>query len=78
MKVKLLGHKIYEEGAQRFGEKPMRSVRLKQNGRREHEIHPLVKERRLLRKAWRKDKEDEKEGLRNLWEQIRARRAHLR
>ena len=31
---KCLGHIIYEERAQRFGDKPKRSVRLKQNERR--------------------------------------------
>lgn len=69
-KVKLLEHIIYEEGAQSFGEKHIRSVRLKQNGRHEGEIHQLLKERHLLRKAWRKAKEEEKE-------EIRARLAHL-
>lgn len=37
-----------------------------------------MKERRLLRKSWRKADENEKEGLKVLWDQIRSRLATLR
>ncbi|KAK0150886.1 hypothetical protein N1851_008008 [Merluccius polli] len=47
-------------------------------GRREKEILKLVKERRSLRKSWRKADENEKKGLKALWVQIRDRLATLR
>lgn len=37
-----------------------------------------MKERRLLRKTWQKADENEKEGLKVLWDQIRSRLATLR
>lgn len=47
-------------------------------GRWEREISQLVKERRLLQKAWRKAEGEEKEGLQSLWRQLRGRLAQLR
>lgn len=38
----------------------------------------MVKERRLLRKAWRRAEEQGKEGLKDLWNKINERLAHLR
>lgn len=50
----------------------------KQSTRWEKEILQLVKERYCLRKSWRKAKDHEKEGLKNLCNQIRDRLSHLR
>lgn len=57
---------------------PQRSTIPKQIGRWEKEILQLVKERHLLWKAWRKAKDEEKECLKDLWSQIKARLANLR
>lgn len=72
-RLSLFGYILYE-----FRAKPKRRIRPKQIGRRQREIHQLVKERRLLCTSWRKATEKEKEGLRNLWDQIKASLAHLR
>lgn len=57
---------------------PQRKNTPKQKGWREMEILKLVKERCLLCKAWRKANQLEKEGLKALWDQLRARLANLR
>lgn len=77
-KLKLSGHILYEEGSQRLGTKPKRRTRLKEIGRRERVIDQLVKVHCLLRKSWRKAKEEEREALKNVWEQIKSRHANLR
>ncbi|KAL6466887.1 hypothetical protein MHYP_G00246910 [Metynnis hypsauchen] len=77
-KLNLFGNIIYEEGKERFGERTGRKSTPREPGRREREIHNLVKERRSLRKAWRKAGDSEKEGLKALWAQIRTRLATLR
>lgn len=69
---------VYEEGILRFGLKPKRRTVPKQGGRMEWEILQLVRERRLLHKAWRKAQGQEKEGVKCLWDQIKSRLAHLR
>lgn len=77
-KLKLSGHILYEEGSQRLRTKPKRRTRLKEIGRRERVINQLVKVHCLLRKSWRKAKEEEQEALKNVWEQIKSRHAYLR
>lgn len=77
-KLNIFGDIIYEEGKARFGELQQRKNLPKQSGRREREIHQLLKERRLLRKAWRRSEDHEKEGLKNLWDRIRAKLGLLR
>lgn len=47
-------------------------------GDRRREILHLVKERHLLQKAWRKAEDQENEGLKNPWSQIKVRLADLR
>lgn len=37
----------------------------------------MVKERHLLRKVWRRAEKQEKEGLKDLWNKIKERLAHL-
>ncbi|KAJ8375377.1 hypothetical protein SKAU_G00059570 [Synaphobranchus kaupii] len=78
VKLNLFGNIIYEEGKERFGEMHQKKNTPKQKGRRETETFKLVKERRLLRKAWRKSEEHEKEDLKALWDQLKARLANLR
>ncbi len=46
--------------------------------RRQTEIDRLVKERRQLKKQWRKATEEEKEGINLLQEEIQSRLATLR
>lgn len=77
-KLNIFGHLIHEEGRNRFGDKPVKRPSPTQRGRREKEIFQLVKERRLLRKSWRKAEPEEKEGLKDLWDKIKDRLAHLR
>lgn len=72
-KLNIFGHVVYEEGREGFREMPWRRVPPNQIGRRQREILPLVKERCLLEKSWRKATDEEKEGLRELWNQVRAR-----
>lgn len=43
----------------------------------EREILQLLKENRLLWKAWRRAEDEEKEGFQNLWKQIRTRLTDL-
>ncbi len=78
-KLNIFGDIIYEEGIGRFGELIQRKILPKQSGRWEREILQLVKERRLVRKAWRKamDHESIRARLTNLrWaERIRKRRS---
>lgn len=50
-KLNLFGNIVYGEGKERFGEMSQKKNTPKQKGRRGMEIHKLVKERRLLRKA---------------------------
>ena len=59
-KLNLFGNIIYE-GKERFGEIVQRKNTPREPGRREKEILKLVKERRSLRKSWRKADENEKE-----------------
>lgn len=77
-KLNIFGDIIHEEGKVIFGELPQRKAPLKQSRRREREILQLVKEHCLFRKAWRKAMDHEKEGLKNLWGQIRTRLTNLR
>lgn len=72
-KLSIFGYIVYKGGKWRFGELPQRKTPLKQSGRREREILQLLKDCRLLWKAWRKAKDHKKEGLKNLWAQIRTR-----
>ena len=46
--------------------------------RRQREMEKLVKERRNLRKQWKKDTEEERKGINVLQEELRSRLAILR
>ncbi|XP_016406634.1 uncharacterized protein LOC107739136 [Sinocyclocheilus rhinocerous] len=76
--VKVRKNSPHNRSNERFGALSQRRSIPKRTGRREREILQLVKERRLLRKAWKKAEDKEKEGLKNLWNQIQARLADLR
>ncbi|XP_035527565.1 uncharacterized protein LOC118335412 [Morone saxatilis] len=77
-KLNLFGSIVYGEGKETFGEVIQRKNIPREVGRREQEIYKLVKERRLLKRSCRKADENEKEGLKVLWDQIRSRLATLR
>ncbi|KAJ8341252.1 hypothetical protein SKAU_G00335430 [Synaphobranchus kaupii] len=74
-----LGDILYEECRSRFGVvAERRRAAPKQKGRREREIEQLVWRRRQLRKQWRKASQEEKEGLKPLWEEVRKSLSNLR
>ena len=79
-KLERMGNLIYAYGAERFGvaegKRPTPPVPTK--SRRQAEIDRLVKERRQLKKQWRKATEEEKEGINVLQEEIQSRLATLR
>ncbi|KAK0148023.1 hypothetical protein N1851_012272 [Merluccius polli] len=82
-KLEKIGDIIYSYGTERFGVKHKDlstqkepSARLK--SRRQQEIERLVKERRCLRKQWKKATEVEREGIEALQGDIKQRLATLR
>lgn len=79
-KMEKMGEIIYNYGAERFG--TMSCTRnpctTKIKSRRQQEIDQLVKERRLLKKQWRKASEEEKDGINVLQAEIKSRLATLR
>ncbi|CAK6963971.1 hypothetical protein F2P79_011962 [Scomber scombrus] len=78
-KLNAIGDILYKECRCRFGVKAeTQSSGPKQNGRREREIEQLVKRQRQLRKPWRKASEEEREGLKPLWEEVKKSLASLR
>ncbi|KAJ8350643.1 hypothetical protein SKAU_G00257730 [Synaphobranchus kaupii] len=78
-KLNSLGDILYEECRSRFGVvAERRRAAPKQKGRREREIEQLVWRRRQLRKQWRKASQEEKEGLKPLWEEVRKSLSNLR
>lgn len=78
-KLNSFGEILYEECRDRFGAVVgKQSSGPKQKGRREREIELLVRRRRHLRKQWRKASEEEREGLKPLWEEVRKSLGSLR
>ena len=79
-KLEKMGEIIYSYGAERFGvHESKRDQRVEvSKSRRQREIERLVKERRQLRKLWRKSTELEREGINVLQEELRGRLAVLR
>ena len=79
-KLESMSSLIYDYGADRFGvvedKRPTLSSPTK--SRRQTEIDRLVKERRQLKKQWRKATEEEKEGINVLQEEIQSRLTTLR
>ncbi|KAK0138756.1 LINE-1 retrotransposable element ORF2 protein [Merluccius polli] len=78
-KLNCIGDILYEECRGRFGVVPgKQSAGPKRKGRREREIEQLVMRRRQLRKQWRKASNEEKKGLKPLWEEAKKTLASLR
>lgn len=78
-KLGKMGELIYNYGAERFGTAEKRKkTTTPLKSRRQQEIERLVKERRQLKKQWRKAPEEEKEGINLLQDEIKARLAVLR
>ena len=78
-KLNLFGEVIYQSCQVRFGEVAPKQRQVgSEKGRREQEINLLVKQRRQLRKLWRKATPQEREGLKVLWEEVRGRLTKLR
>ena len=79
-KLERMGDLIYSYGAERFGtaEKRKKTSATPTKSRRQQEIERLVKERRQLKKQWRKAPEEEKEGINLLQAEIKSRLSTLR
>ena len=79
-RLEKMGEVIYSYGLERFGVSVNRRGERVQVGRsrRQREIEKLVKERRQLRKQWRKASEEEREGINVLQEELRSRLIVLR
>ncbi|MDG2555567.1 hypothetical protein P7M41_26620, partial [Vibrio parahaemolyticus] len=79
-KLDKMGDIIYSYGAERFGVHERKRSERVQSGksRRQREIEKLVKERRQLRKQWKKATEEERERTNILQEELRSRLAVLR
>lgn len=75
-----MGELIYNYGAERFGvvEKSWNPPSTQTKSRRQQEIDRLVKERRILKKQWRKAAEEEREGINVLQVEIKSRLVSLR
>ena len=67
-----IGDILYEECRGKFGEiTKRRGVVPRQKGRREREVKQLVKRWHQLQKQWRKAVQEEKQGLKSLWEEVK-------
>ena len=82
-KLDKIGEIIYSYGAERFGVKQVNLRSQKEpsphrKSRRQQEIERLVKERRCLRKQWKKATETERKGLEVLQGDLKQRLATLR
>ncbi|TWW81790.1 hypothetical protein D4764_01G0016050 [Takifugu flavidus] len=76
-----MGNIIYHYGVERFGVQLRRSgeaTTVPAKSRRQQEIEILVKERRQLRKQWKKASDAEREGLQLLQGESKSRLATLR
>ncbi|KAM4567620.1 uncharacterized protein V3H82_011871 [Fundulus diaphanus] len=79
-KLERMGDLIFDYGSKRFGvvEGKRATPTISTKSRRQAEIDRLVKERRQLKKQWRKATEEEKEGINVLQEEIKGRLVTLR
>ncbi|XP_049449241.1 uncharacterized protein LOC125899203 [Epinephelus fuscoguttatus] len=79
-RLEKMGDIMYSYGVERFGVHERKRSERVQSGksRRQREIEKLVKERRQLRKQWKKATEEEREGIKVLQEELRSRLAVLR
>ena len=79
-KLERMGDLIYAYGVEQFGvvEGKQATPSIPTKSRRQTEIDRLVKERRQLKKQWRKASEEEKGGINLLQEEIQSRLVTLR
>lgn len=78
-KLNSMGDLIYDYGVERYGvEKREKAPPLTNRSRRQEEIERLVRERRQLKKRWKKASDREKEGINILQDDIKHRLASLR
>ncbi|KAK0141132.1 hypothetical protein N1851_021873 [Merluccius polli] len=79
-KLERMGNLIYAYGVEQFGvvEGKQSTPSIPSKSRRQTEIDRLVKERRQLKKHWRKATEEEKESINLLQGEIQSRLATLR
>lgn len=79
-KLEKMSNLIFAYGSERFGvvEGKRSTPTIHTKSRRQKEIDRLVKERRQLKKQWRKATEEEQEGINLLQEEIKARLVTLR
>ena len=79
-KLDKMGDIIYSYGAERYGvrSKQAKQPALENKSRRQQEIDRLIRERRQLKKQWRKASDAEKEGINILQGDIRSRLTTLR
>ena len=79
-RLEVMADLIYNYGADRFGtrETKAKAAPIVNISRRQKEITQLIKERRQLRKSWKKASEVEKEGINFLQKDIKIKLASLR
>ena len=69
---------IYNKCIERFGVVPVKRPQEKKDSRRQRELGRLKGEKKALRRRWKVAKEDEREGLSVLWEDVKRRARDLR
>ena len=79
-KLERMGDLIYNYGAQHFGVggKKEKTLPTPKRSRRQQEIDCLIKDRRQLKKLWRKADDEEREGIEVLQGELKNRLAALR
>ena len=76
--VKSFSDFIYNKCIERFGVVPVKRPQEKKDSRRQRELGRLKGEKKALRRRWKVTKEDEREGLSVLWEDVKRRVRDLR
>ena len=76
--VKSFSDFIYNKCIERFGVVPVKRPQEKKDSRRQRELGRLKGEKKALRRRWKVAKEDEREGLSVLWEDVKRRVRDLR
>ena len=76
--VKSFSDFIYNKCIERFGVVPVKRPQEKKDSRRQRELGRLKGEKKALRRRWKVAKEDEREGLSVLWEDVKRRVTDLR
>ena len=76
--VKSFSDFIYNKCIERFGVVPVKRPQEKKDSRRQRELGRLKGEKKALRRRWKVAKEDERDGLSVLWEDVKRRVRDLR